>query len=121
MSFKLVSIKAGRSDDKYERWRPVGVKDKIAVLVLAICLFSMSFAVAQVENDTKKNITKPPPTERPREGCPSEEACELWEEFKERYGENWQVKWSKYTGAPEKIYGYHYDMGMGDVTDESKA
>ena len=82
---------------------------------MLIILMVVGVVIAQ------ENITKTPPPEEPKKDCPSKEACKLWEEFKEKYGSGWQVRWNKHTGTPEKIYGYHYDMGMGEVTSESKA
>lgn len=52
---------------------------------------------------------------------PSNETLELWGEFKAKYGENWKVSWNEHTGTPKTIFGYHYDIGMGEVADETKA
>lgn len=66
---------------------------KITMLILAITLSSVGFAAAQV-------TTEP--------DCPTEEACELWEEFKEKYGTNWLIKWHEYIDAPRLLEGYYY-------------
>ncbi len=68
--------------------------------VLALLILGMSVAYAQ------EDATKPQPVEKDLEeknltwwsvrGCPSEEACKLWEEFRERYNITYAiVKWHK--------------------------
>lgn len=91
---------------------------KIAMLVLVVFLSSFSFAAAQVENDTKEKVVKTPPS--PKKECPSDEACELWEEFKAKYGSNWTVKWHGDRDSPRALYGF-YNMGRGVLNSEDGA
>ena len=89
------------------------------LVILIISLSIISSASAQGENDTKEKVVKTPPPEK--KDCPSEEACKLWEEFKEKYGKNWRVRWHESTGTPRMIFGYHYPMGMGNASNADKA
>jgi hypothetical protein len=74
-------------------------------------------SLAAVENASSR---QPSPGE-PNEDCPTVEACRLWKEFKARYGQEWQVRWNEYTGAPEKIYGGYYQLAVGNITSKEKA
>ncbi len=50
---------------------------------------------------------------------PSKETLESWKEFKEKYGQNWLIKWRNYIDAPAVIHGY-YSLGR-NVTDKGDA